>query len=81
MARFQLVTSHVFGAVKLKAGTKIADSAGAAQPGDVVITSLSSATVSPEMTALDASATTMKNGSRFAGVPDRTFVTGAESIG
>jgi hypothetical protein len=33
------------------------------------------------MTALDASATTMKNGSRFVGIPDRTFVSGAESIG
>ena len=81
MARFRCVTTHVFGAIRVKAGGTIADTVGNAQPGDYVYTALSSATVSPELTALDASATTMKNASRFVGVPDRTFVTGAESIG
>jgi hypothetical protein len=80
MARFRLAASHVFGSIKLKPGSVIVDTVGNAQPGDYVWPQLSSATLSPEMTPLDGGATAMKSGSRFAGTPDKTFITGAESI-
>jgi hypothetical protein len=36
--------------------------------------------MSPEMIALDASAITMKNNSRFVGTQPKACITGAESI-
>jgi hypothetical protein len=70
----------VFGSIKLKPGSVIVDTVGNAQPGDYVWPQLSSATLSPEMTPIDGGATTMKSGSRFAGTPDKTFISGAESV-
>jgi hypothetical protein len=80
MARFRLAASHVFGRVKLKAGSVIVDTVGNQQPGDFLWTPLSSTTLSSAVTPIDASATTMKAASRFAGMPDKTMITGAESI-
>jgi len=80
MARVQLTAAHLINHVKLKAGTKVADSAGAAQAGDYVWTGLTSATFSNAMVPLDASAITMQAGSRFATGPTMPYPDGVNSI-
>jgi hypothetical protein len=80
MARFYLMSAHVYGAVRLKAGTTIADTAGNALPGDKVITTLSSTTVTPAMKPLDASATSMMNASPYSPSSVPCTITGAASI-
>jgi len=80
MARFRLQGTHIFGAYRLKSGSVIVDTVGNAQPGDYVWTPLSSGTLSLEMVPIDASATSMKNASRFAGMQPRACISGAESI-
>jgi hypothetical protein len=67
MARFQLSTAHSFGQTRLRAGKTIADP-GNGLAGDFIVSNLSSANVTPGMVPLDASATTMKNASKYAGV-------------
>lgn len=65
---------------KCKAGTTFADTQGNALPGDIVWQGMSSGSMSPGLIPLDGTATTMKNGSVFAGLavarPD-----GVNSIG
>ena len=80
MARFQLLEAHVFGSVRLKAGSTIADTQGNAQPGDKVVVGLSSGTVTPGMKPLDGAATTMKNASAYANSPVPATITGVGSI-
>src|SRR5215471_3890002 len=80
MARFQLTQALVVGQVRLKAGRTIADSAGAAQPGDFIWTGLNSNTVHGGMTPLDASASTMKAASKYASEPPASSISGAASI-
>jgi hypothetical protein len=74
MARFRLRNAHELvtsvGRRRLKAGSTIADTVGNALAGDLVVTSLSSATVTPSMEALDASATTMQNAAPWQGDPN-----------
>lgn len=65
MARVQLTAAHVIGHKKYRAGTIIADSAGAAQAGDVIWTGLNANTFTGAMVALDAGATTIKNASPY----------------
>jgi hypothetical protein len=80
MARFYLMSAHVFGAVRLKAGSTIADTVGNAQPGDKVVTTLSSATVTQSMKPLDAAATSMMNASAYSPSSVPCTITGAASI-
>jgi hypothetical protein len=80
MARFTLTGCHVFpGNVTIKAGKTIADSVANAQAGDYVVPTLSSSTLTADMWPLDASATTMRNGSPFVSSPQRA-ITGRGSI-
>ena len=80
MARFQLLEAHVFGSVRLKAGTTIADTAANALAGNKVVTTLSSATVGPTFKPLDATATTMKNNSIYASANIPATIPGNASI-
>jgi hypothetical protein len=80
MARVRLTKSHYINGLHLRAGTTIADSSGAALPGDVVWTGLNQQSFSNAMEALDAGATTIKNASRFPAGPMQGFISGAESI-
>lgn len=68
MARFGSTCSFVVGGKKYKAGQTYADTQGNAIAGDVVWVGLSSSSMSPGHIPLDGAATTMKNGSVFAGV-------------
>jgi hypothetical protein len=82
MARFRLVTTHVFGSVQVRAGTVVADSVANALPGDFVWSAMSPSALSPEMTPLDGAAINMRAASvNVSRTPQRTFATGAESIG
>jgi hypothetical protein len=80
VARFQLLAAHVFGSVRLKGGSTIADTQGNAQPGDKVVTTLSSATVTQSMKPLDGAATTMMNASPYSSANVPCTITGASSI-
>jgi hypothetical protein len=80
MARFYLMEAHVYGQVRLKAGTTIADTAGNAIAGDKVVTTLSAATVTPGMKPLDAAATSMKGSSAYANTPVSATIPGNMSI-
>ena len=53
---------------KCKAGQTYADTVANAIAGDVVWYGMSSATMSPGLIPIDAAATTMKNGSPYAGI-------------
>lgn len=81
MARFQMRCAFHFGSVKVPAGKTLADSVANAQAGDAVWTGLTSATVPYGAVALDASATTMLSGSRWAGTSPPCTITGVDSIG
>jgi hypothetical protein len=65
LARFYLMEAHFFKDRRYKAGTIIADSLGVAQPGDQIVTTLNSGSVTPSMKPLDASAVTMKSASLY----------------
>ena len=80
MARFQLQQALHVGQFRYRAGSIIADSQANALSGDKVWTGLTSATMIPDMVALDASATAMKAGSKYANVTPRGWTTGAESV-
>ena len=80
MARFQLTQAVVVGQFRWAAGTFVADSQAAAQPGDQVWTGLNSTTMFEGMTPLDSSATSMRAASRWAGVPLRNVISGVDSI-
>lgn len=80
MARFQSVASMVVNHKSYKAGTIFVDTVANKIAGsDIVWTGMSSSTMSPALIPLDASATTMKNGSPFATSPIPT-ITGRNSI-
>ena len=80
MARFTLTAAHVFaGGVTIKAGRTIADSVANAVGNDYVVTGLSSATVTPDMSPIDGAGTTMKNASPSASYPQRA-ISGRGSI-
>jgi hypothetical protein len=68
MARFMMTRKFHYGSVVVAAGKTLADSAANAQPGDFVYTALNSGNVPAGAIALDASATSMLNASRWAGV-------------
>jgi hypothetical protein len=80
MARFQLTSAIVVGAVRIRAGKTIADSQANAQPGDAVWTGLNAGTMIAGMVPLDASATTMKNASPYASLAAATAISGVDSI-
>ena len=80
MARFMTTRAFHFGSTRVRAGKTIADSQANAQSGDYVWTGMSSATLPQGFTPLDASATTMKNASKWAGVAAELTITGADSI-
>jgi hypothetical protein len=80
MARVKLVGALHVGSVRLKAGSTIADSAGAAQTGDFVWTGLTSATWNPIMSPLDGPATTMKAASQYASAGVPATISGAQSV-
>jgi hypothetical protein len=84
MARFRLAAAHElnvtnFGRRRLRAGTIICDGTSC-NTGDVIVSGLNSATVSPDMDALDAGATTIKNASKYASTPVRANSSGVDSI-
>ena len=58
----------------------VVDTVGNALPGDFVWSGMSSGALSPEMTPLDTAAINMRAASGL-NTPQRTFATGAESIG
>lgn len=68
MARFKLQQAFHFADKRVKAGGVIVDTLANAQAGDVVYSAMSAATLPAGVVALDASATTMLNASRWAGV-------------
>lgn len=69
MARFTSTCAFWVGNKKYKAGTNYADTVGNAIAGDVVWAAVgSSASMSPGLIPLDGAATTIKNGSAFAGI-------------
>ena len=78
--RFYLMAAHFFGSVRYKAGTTIADTVGNALPGDKVVTTLSSATITPTMRPLDGSATTAMNASPYSPANVPCTITGASSV-
>jgi hypothetical protein len=80
MARFRLHEAHFFGSVRLRAGVAIADTQGNALPGDIVVTTLNSNTVTPNMLPLDAGGTAMRNASRYANVGVSATISGVSSI-
>ena len=80
MARVKLVGAFTIGSVRLKAGSTIADSAGAALAGDFVWTGLTSATWNPIMQSLDAGATSMKSASQYAAAGVPATISGAQSV-
>ena len=85
MARFRLTAAHVMPGPpfprRLKAGTIIADSAGAALPGDAVWNGLNASNITKDMDPIDGSATTMKNSSQYAGTSVKnTWYTGVDSV-
>ena len=79
MARFRGLGAFVVNGKRYKAGQAYADSAGAAQAGDVVwaITSLN---YSPMLAPLDAGATSIKSGSIHANANIPCTISGANSI-
>jgi len=81
MARWQGLAAFVIGNRKYKAGQTYADTTGNAQAGDVVYAPFGTAGgISPMLVPLDASATSLKNASRFAGQAVPCTITGANSI-
>jgi hypothetical protein len=82
MARFRAQGAFVVNHIRYKAGQTFADTVGNAQAGDVVWAAVgSSSGMSPLLVPLDASATTVKNASRFANEPVPCTITGVNSIG
>jgi len=80
MARFGSTVAFVVNHVRYKAGQTYADTKGNAIGNDVVWASIaSSASMSPGLVPLDGSATTIHNGSRFAGQSYR--IDGVNSVG
>lgn len=79
MARFRSTAAFVVAGRRHKAGTAFADSAGAAQAGDVVWV-ITSANYSPALTPLDAGANTIKAGSIHSAAQVPCFISGANSI-
>jgi hypothetical protein len=81
MARFRLSQAFHFSQFRLAAGKTIADSAGAALPGDFVWTGLNSTSLPAGCVPLDGLANTMKSASpRFANEATPTACTGVQSI-
>jgi hypothetical protein len=81
MARFRSSAAFVIGHARYKAGTTYADTVGNALAGDVVWASCgSSASMSPALIPLDGAATTIKNGSVFAGSVTPATISGVNSI-
>ena len=69
------------GANRLAAGSTIVESQANAVAGDIVWTGLSSATMGQGFVPLDASATTMKGGSAYAGEVIGCCILGVDSVG
>jgi hypothetical protein len=80
MARFMLTRSFHFGSTHVRAGKTIADSQGNAQGSDIVWTGMTAATLPAGFEPLDASATTMKNASKWASRAADTWISGADSV-
>lgn len=83
MARFKVQQAFYCDAVgvgRVRAGRTVADSQANAQPGDIVWTGLNSQSLPAGMVPLDASATSMKASSQWAGIPDATVILGVHSI-
>jgi hypothetical protein len=79
MARFGSTVAFVVAGRKYKAGQTYADTVGSALVGDVVWVGLDSTKMSPGLIPLDAGATSMIAGSRFAGTQSYR-IDGANSI-
>jgi len=79
MARFRGLGAFVVNGKRYKAGQAYADTAGAAQAGDVVWL-ITAANYSPMLDCLDAGATTIKNASVHASAARPCTITGANSI-
>jgi hypothetical protein len=79
MARFGSTVAFFIGHRKYRAGQTYADTKANAQVGDVVWTGLDSTKMSPGLIPLDAGATAMMAGSRFANV-QTPRIDGANSI-
>jgi len=83
MARFKVQSAFYAdagGVGRVRAGKTIADSQAAAQPGDIVWSGLNSNSLPQGCVPLDASASTMLAGSRWAGVPVSATILGCDSV-
>jgi hypothetical protein len=83
MARFRTTQSFYCDAVgvgRVRAGRTVADSQGAALPGDVVWTGLNSQSLPAGMQPLDGPASAMLTASRWAGVPVSATILGCDSV-
>jgi hypothetical protein len=80
LARFMLTRSFHFSGTHLRARKTIADSQANAQPGDVVWTGLTAASLPQGFNPLDAAGTTLKSQSRWASALADTWVCGADSV-
>ena len=79
MARFQLLAAHFIADKRYKAGTVLCDGTSC-QATDRIWSGLNSGTITNDMLALDAGATTIRNASKYAGLSQRVTCDGVSSI-
>ena len=81
MARFRTMSAFyadALGVGRVRAGRTIADNVAIAQPGDVIWTGLNSTSLPAGFEPLDASATTMRNASKWSGLPFPATILGVD---
>jgi len=84
MARFRVMSAFYADAVgvgRVQAGRIVADSQGAAQPGDIVWSGLNAQSLPAGFVPLDSDAQAMRTGSRWAGTPIAATILGVDSVG
>jgi len=81
MARFRLTQAIATAQVRFHAGDVVTDTIPLTVATDRYWPGLSAAVMGPGMIALDASATTMKGSSKFAGEVISATILGVDSIG
>jgi hypothetical protein len=83
MARFRTTASFYADAIgvgRVRAGRTVADSQANAVPGDVVWSGLNAQSLPAGFTPLDASATSMRAASQWAGTPVGNVCLGVDSV-
>jgi hypothetical protein len=83
VARFMTTSAFYADAVgvgRVRAGRCVADSVANALPGDIVWNGLNSQSLPAGFTPLDASASSMRNASQWAGTPIANVCLGSDSV-